>query len=454
MSTTHSGKLQGSQALMLAVGVVALEFAAAVSTFVAGTLLPLIERDLSAEREVPVLLAGGTIGMFVALPLASRIIARFAPGRVLLVGLLMTMVGSGIAASAPNAWIFGGGRLVTGAAGALLAVFGFSAAIRHLEDSLRLKIVAAMSAMWILPATVGPSATLAVEHLTGWRIALLLPLPLILLGRLMVVRAVPVGDPEPGPERPLAYTMLVPLGVTAGVILTQTGVWYLAPLALGVGLVGFFTLMPSGTARLAPVAPAALAGLTLFGFGYFGATSLVTLMFTQTFATSLFQAGLALSLAPIAWALASMVATKIGPQGAPPVWGMGLAAASLGAVAVLGLGGGTWIAALVAWTLVGLGIGLSYPGLYVRATTEDGSITASQLATAAITTESFGGLIGSTVGGAVGSLSSELGLDRSDAWCWAFVGFSISLGFATIAANRSANAPRSMLAASEEPQPQ
>lgn len=165
----------------------ALEFAAAVSTFVAGTLLPLIERDLSAQRQVPLLLAGGTIGLFAALPLASRVITRFAPGRVLLVGLLMTLAGSGVAAAAPNAWVFGTGEFLAGVAGALLAVFGFSAAIKYLEDSLRLKIVAAMSAMWILPATVGPSATLAVEHLTGWRIALLLPLPLIVIGRLLVV---------------------------------------------------------------------------------------------------------------------------------------------------------------------------------------------------------------------------------------------------------------------------
>lgn len=441
MSSTESGKLQGSRALMLAVGVVALELAAAVSTFVAGTLLPVIERDLSAQRQLPLLLAGGTIGMFTALPLSSRIIARFAPGQVLMVGLLMTGAGSGLAAAAPNAWVFGGGRFVTGFAGALLAVFGFSAATRHLEDSLRLKIVAAMSAMWILPATVGPSATLAVEHLAGWRFALLLPLPLIVLGRLLVVRAVPVEQPEPGPERPLTYTLLVPLGVAAGVVLTQTGVWYLAPLALGVALVGFFALMPSGTARLSPVAPAALAGLTLFGFGYFGANSLVTLLFTQTFGTTLVQAGVALSGAPVAWALASLVATRMGPQGAPPVWGMGLAAASVAVMAVLGLGGGPWIPALVAWTLAGLGIGLSYPGLYVRATTGDVSITASQLATAAITTESFGGLVGSTVGGALGSLSSGMGLDRSAAWCWAFVGFAVFLAFAAVAANRSTVAP-------------
>lgn len=176
-------------------------------------------------------------------------------------------------------------------------------------------------------------------------------------------------------------------------------------------------------------------------------------MFTQTYGTTLFQAGVALSVAPIAWALASLVATRMGPQGAPPVWGMSLAAAGVAVVAINGLGGGSWVVALVAWTLVGLGIGLSYPGLYVRATTQDGSITATQLATAAITTESFGGLIGSTVGGGVGSLSSELGLDRADAWCWAFVVFAMFLGFAAIAARYSTVTTSPMAPATQGTEP-
>ena len=443
MSAAGSGKLQGSAALMLAGGVVALEFAAAVSTFVAAALLPLIEIDLSAQRQVPLLLAGGTIGMFAALPVADRVISRFDASRVLAVGLLMTLAGSGISAAAANAWMFGAGRLVAGVAGGLLAVFGFSAAIKHLEDSLRLKFVAAMSAMWILPATVGPSVTLAVEQVTGWRIALLLPLPLIVVGRLLVLRAVPVEVPKTSHERPLVKTLLVPVGVTGAVLLIQTDFWYLTPFALGLALVGFFALMPAGTGRLAPVAPAALAGLTLFGFGYFGAGSLVTLMFTQTFGTTLFEAGVALSLAPIAWALASLVATRVGEQGAPPVWGMSVAALGLAVVATTGWAGGWWVVALVAWTFVGLGVGLSYPGLYLRATTQDGSFSATQLATAAITTESFGALIGSTLGGGLGSLSGDLGLGRAQAWCLVFLAFAAVLALAAVAAGRSTVVPAS-----------
>jgi len=442
MTTLQTNKLQGSSALLLASGVVALEFASAVSTFVAGTLLPLIEDDLSAERQIPLLLGGTTVGMFTALPLASRIISRFSPGRVMILGLLLSAAGSGIAASATTAWVFAGGRFIAGFAGALLAVYGISAAIKHLEDSMRLKVVAAMSAMWILPATVGPLVTLVLEHAVGWRMALLSPLPLMVIARLMVIRTVPPQPSGSTEERPLGQTLLVPIGITAFVLLINSRWWYLSPLALVPAIVGFFALMPEGTGRLRRGAPAALAGLTLFGTGYFGASSLVTLVFTQTFSTSLFEAGVALSLAPIAWALASMLAPKFGVQGSPPMWGMSLAAAGVATIAVLGCTGSSWVAALVAWTLVGLGVGFSYPALYVRATTEDGSRTATMLAAAAITTESFGGLIGSTAAGGLGSLAGEIGLSRGEAWSWAYAGLAVFLAVAAVAAARSASDPK------------
>ncbi len=439
MRTTHAAKLEGSAALLLASGVVVLEFASAISTFVAGTLLPVIEQDLAAQQQVPLLVAGTTVGMFTALPLSSRIISHFSPGRVLMAGLLLSLVGSAVAASAPTAWVFATGRFVAGFAGAIVAVYGVSAAIKHLEESLRLKVVAAMSAMWILPAMVGPSATIALEHLVGWRVALLAPVPLMVVGRVLVVRSVPAQQPERETDRPLAKTLLVPIGVTAFVVITQSAWWYLSPVTLVVAMVGFFALMPEGTSRLKRGVPAGLAGLTLFGAGYFGANSLVTLLFTQTYDTTLAQAGLALSAAAIAWALASLIAPRLGAQGAPPLWGMTLAAVGVAVVGILGLTGGSWILALIAWTLAGLGIGLSYPGLYLRATTEDVSAGATQLATAVIMTEAFGGLIGSTAGASLGSLSGDLGIDRSDAWSWSFAGFAVVLAAAAVAASRSSS---------------
>lgn len=435
--TDAPSRLRGAPALKLAVGVVVLEFAAAVTTLVAGTLLPVIERDLAAERVLPLLVSGGTLGMFTALPFSSRLIQRFTPGRVLTIGLLATLAGSAGAAAAPDPLVFAAGRFLAGFAGALLAVYGISATITYLEDALRLRVLAAMSAMWLLPAMVGPPATVALEQLLGWRWTLIAPVPLLVAGRLLVVRAVPPQRPAPEPHRPLARPLLVPIGMAAFIAISASPWWGLAPVAVAVALVGFLALMPAGTVRLHPGPPAALAALTLFGAGYFGANSLVTLLLTTTFDATLLQAGITLSASPVCWATAALLAPKLGVRGAPPALGLALAAAGLGVMAILGLAGGPWVGALLAWAATGSGVGLAYPGLYLRATTASGALTATVLATAAIMTEDFGGLVASSAGAALPSISESFGLARTDAFAWSFVGFAAVLSAATFAASRS-----------------
>lgn len=437
MEPSPSPHLRGSPALMLAVGVVLLEFATAVSTFVTGTLLPLIERDLSAHGLLPLLVAGTTIGMFTALPLSTRIIGRYAPRAVLAAGLALSLLGSAVAAAAATPVVFAAGRFVAGFAGALLAVYGVSAAIQHLETPLRLKVMAAMSAMWILPALVGPSATIGLEHVVGWRWTLLAPLPLMVAGRMLVVRSVPAHEHPAEEHRPLGRGLLIPLGVAAFIGLNASPARALSPVVLLVSCYGFLSLMPVGTARLRRGAPAALAGLTLFGAGYFGADSLLTLFMTHAFGTTLVHAGIVLSAAPLAWGLASLLAPKLGARGLPPVWGMTLTTVGVAAMAALGLTGAAWTGALVAWALTGLGVGLAYPGLYLRATTEEASLSANQLAAAVITTESFGGLIGSAAGAALTSASGVLGITRGDALAWSYVGFAAVLLLTAVAAARS-----------------
>lgn len=435
--TNPPGRLRGTPALSLAVGVVALEFGSAVTTLVAGTLLPVIERDLAAQRVLPLLVSGGTLGMFTALPFSSRLIQRFNPARVLTFGLLGTLAGSVVAAAAPDPWNFAGGRFLAGFAGALLAVYGISAAITHLEDRLRLKVLAATSAMWLLPAMVGPPATVALEQLLGWRWTLIVPVPLLLIGRLLVVRAVPPERPAPEPHRPLARPLLVPIGMAAFIAISASPWWGLAPVAVAVALVGFLALTPAGTVRLHPGPPAALAALTLFGAGYFGANSLVTLLLTTTFDATLLQAGITLSASPVCWATAALLAPKLGVRGAPPALGLALAAAGVGVMAILGLAGGPWVGALLAWAATGLGTGLAYPGLYLRATTAGGTLTATVLATAAVMTEDFGGLVASSAGAALPSISESFGLVRTEAFAWSFAGFAALLAAAAFAASRS-----------------
>jgi len=96
-------------------------------------------------------------------------------------------------------------------------------------------------------------------------------------------------------------------------------------------------------------------------------------------------------------------------------------------------------AALVSWTLAGVGIGLAYPGLYVLATTPDRTVPPAELATAVITAEAFGGLLGGAAGGAAVSLSLAAGLARPDGLALAYAGFAAVLGAGALVALRAAS---------------
>ncbi|MEV4146045.1 MFS transporter [Amycolatopsis sp. NPDC049691] len=400
----------------LAAGIVALEFAAAVTSFVASTLLPLVAGDLKAEDRLGLLIAGSTLGLFVALPLASRVLAKLGTRATLAAGMLAYVGGLVVAATSGSAWTFALGQLATGLASGLLAVFGVSSAIRHLDDRLRVKVVAASSAMWILPALAGPAVTLGLAHLVGWRWTLLLPVPFVLFGRLLVVRAA-ADEPEPSP-RPLGRTLLVPLGA-AGVVLSE-GWWPAALAGAVVAVAGMVAILPAGTARLRRGTPAALAAMVLFAVGYFGADSLITVLLTKGFHVGLGQAAIVLSAAPLAWAVTSLLARRHFPA-----TGLGLTA--LG-TAVLAIGGGPFPVVLAAWTVAGIGVGLAYPALYIRASTPGSSgLTATELATAVITAECVGQLLGRAIGGA---LSSAGGLFAS------YAVFAVALTAAAVVSRR------------------
>ncbi|UOZ02965.1 MFS transporter [Amycolatopsis sp. WQ 127309] len=416
---------------VLAAGIVALEFAAAVTGFVASTLLPVVADDLDARGRLGLLIAGSTLGLFVALPLASRVLGRLGPRRTLAAGMLAYLGGLALAASAQAAWVFALGQFTSGLAGGLLAVFGISSAIRHLDERLRIRVVAASSAMWIVPALAGPAATLGLEHLVGWRWTLLVPVPFVLFGRLLVVRAVRDDPPVEAAPRPLGRTLSVPLG--AACVVLSAGWWPLAIAGAVLTVAGTVAILPAGTARLRRGTPAALGAMVLFAAGYFGADSLITVLLTSGFRMSLGQAAVVLSAAPLGWAVTSLLVTRC--TSAFPVAGLSLTALGTAVPAVELATGGSFGVVLGAWTVAGIGVGLAYPSLYIRATTAGSSgFTATELATAVITAECVGQLLGRAAGGTLSSAGTTGGLVAS------YVLFALALIAAAGAASRTSTA--------------
>jgi hypothetical protein len=206
----------------------------------------------------------------------------------------------------------------------------------------------------------------------------------------------------------------VPAGVAVLLLTHQAA---LVALGAAVALAGVAGLLPAGTARLARGLPAALAAMLLFATGWFGADGLITVLLTDGYGTSVARAAVVLSAAPLAWAVTSLIR----PGRAHPSVGLGLAA---GGVAVLAATDG-YAVGLAAWTAAGVGIGLAYPGLYVRCTSSD---RASEAATAVITAEAFGSLLGMAAGGVAVSLAGLVP---------AYLAFAAVLATAAVAALRA-----------------
>ncbi|KAA9165562.1 MFS transporter [Amycolatopsis acidicola] len=423
----------GARPAVLAGGIITLEFAAAVTRFVGSTLLPVVADDLGAGNQLGLLIAGSTLGLFIALPLAGRVLHHLGARTTLAAGTVAYIGGLVLAATSQTAWVFALGQLAGGLASGVLGVFGVSAAIEHLDDKIRARVIAASSAMWILPALVGPPVILALEHLAGWRWTLLMPVPIVLIGRLLIVRTVRDDRPQKEAPRPLGRTLLVPLG--AACIVLGGGWWPITVLGSVAALAGMVAIMPRGTARLSRGTPAALGAMVLFALGYFGADSLVTVLLTTGFHVSLARAAVVLSAAPLAWALASLAAARFAHRRGKrwfPVVGLTLTAIGTLVLAVQLALDPSYPVALVAWTVAGVGVGLAYPALYLMATTAGTSgFGAAELATAVITAEAIGSLLGQALGGAISNTGESGGLLVS------YAVFGVALAAAAGAAVRS-----------------
>lgn len=429
------GRLTGRSARVLGASIVLLEFAAAVSTFVTQTLLPVIVTSLHATSGVGVLVSGSTVGLFVAMPLAAYLLSLLGSRATLMVGMVVTVLGGVIAATAGEVWVFAGGRFLAGFASGVLGVFGVSAAVKHLTEDIRKVVIAWSSAMWILPGLVGPAMIVGLEHVIGWRWTLLTPIPLILGARTMITKTVPHRRPA-AIQRPVVRTLLIPAGVV-GFLLAGTNL--LGWASLTIAGVGFIGLMPPGTVSMHKGSPAGLLSLTLFAVGYFGSGSVITLLFTTTYHVPLAQAGVALGAASVGWAIASVLLTRWerNHRPVPPELALLVTAGCVAGTGLLGPTGASFLLGAALWLVAGVGVGLFYPTVYVAATTPMGRLTEEQVASAAISTEAFGGLIGGAVGGV---LIGSAHLEASD-FVTAYFLFTGALVLGAIAARRAS--PRS-----------
>ena len=125
----------------------------------------------------------------------------------------------------------------------------------------------------------------------------------------------------------------------------------------------FVRLVPAGTARLAAGLPATVAARGILTFAFFGTDAFVSLAVTDGHGAPTWIAGLALTGATLAWTTGAWLQQRIvlsrGPRGLVR-GGVAVIAAGIALLVVALVPGVPVAATVVAWTVGGLGMGLSY----------------------------------------------------------------------------------------------
>lgn len=432
----------------LAVGLLLLELVSAVQVYLTATVLPLVSDELDGSRYYGLALSAGTVAVFVATPASAPLMLRLGPRTLLGVAATLHTVGTGLSAISSVMPMYALGRLVQGLGTGALVAIGYAVLAERFPARLRPRLIALLTAMWLLPSLVGPSGAALLATAVGWRATLLAGLPPVLLAVALVVGRLG-GEPEE-PSRPRPVPVGAVAVMTAGAAMVSFGGTLSGPAAAGLvvtGLllvpVGAVRVLPPGTATGRTPQAAAVAGLVLASFVFLGGEGLTTLYVTEGLGRAIGWAAIPLSVSGIAWSAGTLGQPRLllltGGRTRPVL----LASAGLlvgGAVLLAALlpladaagsgpqarGSGVALAVvMLAWALAGTGIGLLYPTLSVGALAVPAA-DAAAMSSSVVLAEALGSTLGTAVGGSLVSLSATATGGFTDGLVAAYVVFALA----------------------------
>lgn len=286
-------------------------------------VLPTAARDVDGVALFPLV-----AGCFVAASLLGGVVGghwadRAGAQRPMAAGLVLAVATLLVSGAATSVWQLAAGRFLDGLAGGMIAVSVNTAIGQVYPDRLRPRVLALMSACWIVPSLVGPPLAGLVTEWWSWRavflgLAAVTVLPALIVvallrGRFGAAAPTPSGD-QPAPRPALFVATAVSLGAALG----QYGVSGRDLRHLVCAMGGFALLMafasrllPRGTwcaARGLPVT-VLLRGL---GSGvFFTLEAYVPLLLVTDRNAPPVVIGLAFTGAAVAWAGASWVQGRL-----------------------------------------------------------------------------------------------------------------------------------------------
>lgn len=395
-SPTEAGTLSPGTQRTVLFGMVAFVFLGAFEALAVATAMPTVAVELDGLTLYTLAFAASLASSVVGMVASGRWSDRAGPTTPLWTGIGLFLAGLLVAGLAQDMLVLVAGRVLQGVGTGLYIVALYVLVARVFPTDRRPKVFAAFAAAWVIPSIVGPAiAGLVVEHV-GWR-WVFLAVPVLAVPALFLMRpgmrAARGSAPEPAPasaplsgDRPddaespldrtarqasLTWAVVAAVGIGAlnyagqlrGVGLAALLVVSLAAVALAVP-----RLLPRGTTRAARGLPSVIAIRGLVAAAFTGAEVLLPLLLSHERGLSPSLAGAVLTFGAVGWSTGSWLRGRA-------TWGLQHAGyVRLGGTLVaLGIGGAALLAwtavppvvGMVAWTLAGLGMGMTHPTLSV-----------------------------------------------------------------------------------------
>ncbi|MEM7018862.1 MAG: MFS transporter, partial [Pseudomonadota bacterium] len=334
------------------------------------TALPVIVADLGGQSLYGAVFFAYMLASMVSMVWAGVQTDQHGPLKPFIWGLCIFAIGLIVGALAPTMSIVVLGRALQGLGGGAMSAVVYASIIRAYTVEERPRIMALLSAAWVLPALLAPAVAGAVAEFVHWRLVFAGLLPFVALTAILAVPGMSKlggGEPQSDFYRKNIDACLLAAG--AGLFLTGLSLppdWLSGLLCIsGISLAysPFIRIMPDGILRArSGLAAAVLLKLLLVG-SFFGAEAFLPLVLTSLHGFTAYAAGIALTAAALSWSSFAFVQARLAKRLAMrDMIYLGTALLLIGVLILFGLlisGIPGWIV-YVAWAVAGAGMGFAY----------------------------------------------------------------------------------------------
>ncbi len=306
-----------AQRRLATIGLILGVFLAALESTVVATAMPSVVRDLGGQELYALPFAVYLLTSTVSSPLWGRASDLVGRRRLYLVGVVLFLLGSGLAGAAGSMGVLIAGRVVQGIGAGAVQPLTFTLIGEMYTLETRARVQGFISGVWGLSGLVGPLVGGLIADNASWRLVFYLNLPFGLIALLLVARNLREEGARRAARIDWLGALLFTLGSGALIWGLETRAW----LFVGLGAVALVAAAFVEARHPAPLLPVSslrqrlprVGVLTnvLAGAAYFGSVAYLPVYAQGVTGRGATEAGVLLTPMLIGWTSTSILASRV-----------------------------------------------------------------------------------------------------------------------------------------------